>query len=125
MELVEVNRLDPQRPQRSLKLTPHARRGELIRPVQEPVEAMAELGRHDPPRPVMAAEVIADQALREVVAIAFRSVNEIDPEFGGLIEDRVRLSLGKGAAPLAAKLPGAQADNRHTQASAAENSIVA
>ena len=71
----------------------------------------------------MPAEVIADQPLRKVVAVAFGRVDEVDAEFGRLIEDGVRVGLGKGPAPLAAKLPGAQANYRHPQTRAAENSI--
>src|ERR1019366_8976622 len=70
------------------------------------------------------AEVVADQTLGKVVPIAFGRVDEVESEFGRPIKDCVRLGLGKVAAPLAAKLPGAQADDRHPQTRAAENFIV-
>src|ERR1035437_2241279 len=123
MELIEVNRLDAQRPQRRLKLLANVRRSETFGPVQELIEAMAELGGDDPLRAVVPAEVIADQAFGKVVAIALSGIDEVDAEFGRLIEDGVRFSLGEGAAPLAAKLPGAHADDRYPQTRAAENSI--
>ena len=123
MELVEVNGLDAQRPQRGLKLLANVRGGESLGAVQELVEVMAELGGDEPARAVVAAEIIADQAFGKVVAIAFGGVNEVDAELRRLVEDGVRLGLGKGAAPFAAKLPGAEADDRNPQAGAAENSI--
>ena len=124
MELVEVNRLDAQRPQRGLKLLADTRRREIQGSVQEAVEVVAKLCGHNPAGTVVAAEVVADQALGKVVPIAFGGVYEIDAKFGGLIEDGIHFGLGESATPLAPKLPGAEANHGHTQAGAAENSIV-
>src|ERR1035437_3203543 len=84
---------------------------------------MAGLGGHEPARAIVPAKVIADQTLGKVVAVALCGVNKVDAEFSRLIEDSVRVGLGKGAAPFAAQLPRAQANNRHPQTRAAENSI--
>ena len=123
MELVEVNGLHAQRAKRSFELLAHIRGGEVFGAVHELFEVMAELGGDDPARAVVAAEVIADQALGEVVAVAFGGVDEVDAQFGGLVEDGVHLGLGEVAAPFAAELPGADADDGHSQARAAKKSI--
>ena len=123
MKLVEVDHLEAQRLERGFNLLENACRGEVLSAVQEAVEVVAELGRDEPVRTVVAAEVIADQPLGEVIAVAFGGVDEVDADFGRLVEDGVRLGLGKGAAPLTTILPGAKADDRHPQARAAKNSI--
>src|ERR1022692_3226096 len=123
MELIEVNPLDAQRLERRLKLLADARGGEVLGSVEKAVEVMAELGGNEPERAVVAAEVIADQAFGEVIAVAFGGVDQIDPKLARFVEDGVRLGLGEGAAPLSAILPGAKTDDRHPQARAAEISI--
>jgi len=119
MELVEVYGLQAQRAQGGFKLLAHARGREVFRPGHESLEAVAKLGRHNPARPVVAAEVIADQAFGEVIPVTLGGVEEVDAERARLIEDGVRVGLGESAAPLAAKLPGAQANDRHPQPRAA------
>ena len=111
VELIKVNGIHPQRPQRRFELPARAGWREVLRPVQELVEVMAELGGDDPPRAVPPAEVIADQPLRQVVPVTFGGVNEVDPQLRRLVQDRVHVGLRKAAAPLAAKLPGADPDD--------------
>src|ERR1035437_1507513 len=123
MELIEINGLDTQSPQRRLKLFANIGRREAFGPVQELIEAVAELGGDDPLRAVVPAQVITDQALGKVVPVALSGVDEVDAELRGLIENGVRVGLGKRAAPLAAKLPGTDADDRYPQPCAAENSV--
>src|ERR1039458_1073191 len=123
MELIEVDPLNAQRLERGLKLLANARGGKVLGAIEEAIEVMAELGGHEPERAVVAAEVIADQALGKVVAVALGGVDQVDAEIARLIENGVRLGLGKGAAPLSAILPGAEADDRDPQAGAAEISI--
>src|ERR1035441_1592114 len=123
MELIEVDPLEAQRLERGLKLLANSRNGEVVGAVEEPVEVMAELGGHKPKPAIVAAEVIADQAFGKVVAVAFGGVDQVNAEFTRLVQDGIRLHLRKGAAPLAAILPGAEADDRYPQSSAAEISI--
>src|ERR1035441_7217758 len=123
MELIEVDPLDAQRLERGLKLLANSRGGEVVGAVEEPVKVMAELGGHKPKRAVVTAEIIADQAFGKVVAVAFGGVDQVNAEFARLIENGIRLDLGKGAAPLAAILPGAEADDRYLRARAAKISI--
>ena len=124
VELVKINLLHPQRPQGGLQLLTRLGRGKSVRPVHESVKAVAELGGHDPARTVPARQIISHQALGQVVAVTFRSVNQIYPQFGRLVQDRVRLRLRKNTSPFSAKLPGAQADDRHAQTSPAKISIM-
>src|ERR1039458_8755051 len=97
MELIEVDPLDAQRLERGLKLLADSRGGEVLGAIEEAIEVMAELGGHEPERAVMAAEVVSDQALGKVVAVALGGVDQVDAEIARLIENGVRLGLGKGA----------------------------
>ena len=117
MKLIQVNRLDAQRPERGFKLGAHAVHGEIVVAVQETLEVMAELGRHDPARTVMPRQIVADQFFRKVIrAVAFGGVNEVDAAIRRRVEDGVGLGLRKIAAPFAAELPGAGADDGDAQA---------
>jgi len=96
-------------------LLPHASNGKIVVAVHETVEVMAELGRHQPARPVAARQIIADQPFGQVVTVTFGGVDEIDTAFRRRIEDGVSLGLREIAPPLAAKLPRADANDRHAQ----------
>jgi hypothetical protein len=123
MELIQVNRPDVQGFERGFQLPAHAGHGKIVRAVHETVEVMAELRGHEPARPVAARQIIADQPLGEVVAVTFGGVNEVDAAFRGRVEDGVGLGLREIPAPLAAKLPGADADDRRPQTCSSQNPV--
>ncbi|MNJ56486.1 hypothetical protein D3C77_520360 [compost metagenome] len=50
-----------------------------------------------------------------MVAIAFRSINKVDPAFLAFIENSVNLILIELLSPFAAKLPCPDTDDRHVQ----------
>jgi len=66
-------------------------RGKSVGAVHEFVEAVAELGGHEPARAVVAAEVIPDQPLGKVIAIAFRRIDEVDPRVERFVDDADRV----------------------------------
>ncbi len=124
VELVNVNGLDPQRAQRVLELAQDSFDGKIVRAVRELVKMMAKLGRHDPARAIVPRQIVPDQPLRRVVSVTLRRINQVDAAFGGFVEDGVRVGLQVIAAPFAAELPRADADDRDAQASAAQSAVL-
>ena len=124
MELVKVNRLDAQRPERGLELSLHAGDGEIVVAVHEAVEVMAEFGGDEPARAVAARQIIADEFFGQVMRpVTFGGVNEVDAAVRRRVENGIGLGLRKIFPPLAAELPGADADDRNAQTGAPQNSV--
>ena len=124
VELIQVNCPDAERPERGFELGAHAVRGKIVGAVQETVEVMAELGRHNPARAVMPRQVIADQPFGKMVrAVAFGGVHKVDAAVGRRVEDGIGVGLREIAAPFAAELPGAGADDGDAQTGFAKNTI--
>jgi hypothetical protein len=83
---------------------------EGVRTVHEPVKLVAEFGRQDPTPTLMSGKIVSYQYLRSMIPIAFCRIDQIEPEFRALIENRVNLSLVEVLSPLPAKLPGPNAN---------------
>ncbi len=114
MELVQVDGVRAQRVQRVLKLLAHlVRRPDLIA-LETPIEAVAELGGDDPVLPVV-ADGTPDHLFREVIAVAFRRVDQVDAQIVRAAQNAVRFGLGEVFTPLAAELPCTDADHRDAQ----------
>ncbi len=111
MKLIKVDCFQLQGAERGFELMAHIRRREIIGAVQEAFEVVAKFRGNDPMRVVVAAQVVTNQALGKVIPVTLGGINQVDPGRGGLVEDRIDFNLGIGAPPLAAELPGAQADD--------------
>jgi hypothetical protein len=123
MKLIKVNALNAQRPEGILQLTPNFGGAENVITFHEPAEVVAEFCRHNPTRPIAPGQVFPNQPFRRMIPITLGRIDEIDAIGGGLIENGIRLILGKDAPPLPAQLPGSDPDHRHSQPSLAKNSI--
>ena len=123
VHLVEIDVVGVQGSQRCLKLFQHFL-GRIVQGAGEvAVELVAELGGDDPAI-ALAPYRPTDQRLGEVIAVALRCVDQIDAKIRGAAKQPVNLGLGEGLAPLAAELPGAQADHRHFQPRASQPPIL-
>jgi len=80
MELVDIDSLDLQRPQRILKLLAYIFCRPQLISLEMTSELMPELGGHNPIIS-LTPDSLSDQLFREMVAIAFGGVNQIDTEF--------------------------------------------
>ncbi len=67
--------------------------GVIVGTVHEAMEIVAEFGGHNPLGAVAAAQVIADQPFRQMIAVTFGGVDEVDAAGHGLIQDLVDLWL--------------------------------
>ena len=113
----------PQGPERGDELGLDLLRSEAVGPVHEAVEGVAELGGDDPAVPVVPRQVVADQALGQVIAVALGSIDEVDAGLGRLVEDGVDLGLPESLAPLPAQLPGADPDHGNFEARPAQGAV--
>jgi hypothetical protein len=71
----------------------------------------------------VARQVVADQALRNVIAVALGSVNKCNAFFGGCVEDGIDFPLRERASPFPAELPAAHANYRDLESCFAERSV--
>jgi hypothetical protein len=78
------------------------------------VELVAELGG-DHPLVALLVDGAADERLGQVVAVAFGGVEQVGAKLPSPPQQLVDLLLGEAPPPLAAKLPGANADDRDPQ----------
>ncbi len=97
--------------------------GPLVGAVEGAVEDVAELGGDDPAVAV-AADGVADERLGRVVAVALGRVDQVHAPAAGGVEDGVDRRLVELLAPLAAVLPGADADDGDGQAGLAEAAVL-
>ncbi len=123
MVLVDVDPVGPEGPQGGDELGPDLLGPEAFGPVHEAVEAVAELGGDDPAVAVVPGQVVPDEALDPVIAVALGRVDEVDAALRGLVEDGVHLGLFEGPPPLPAELPGAEADRGDLEPRPAENAV--
>src|SRR4051812_9918569 len=65
----------------------------------------------------------ADELFTQVIAVALRRVDEIDPQFSPARQDSIDLVLRVVFPPLAAILPRADADDGDVQSGLPENSV--
>jgi hypothetical protein len=120
--LVDVDVVGPQRAEGLSSCSLHVGRRAGLGPPHVPVELVAELRRDHPLVPA-AGDRAADQRLGQVVAVALGRVDEVDPEVGRPGEHGGDLVLGEVLAPLAAELPGADADDRHAEVGRSEPAV--
>ena len=123
MELIEVDPVGPQGPEGGDELGLDVLRPEAVGPVHEAIEAVTELGGDDPAVALVPREIVADQALGQVVAVTLGRVDEVDAGFGGPVEDGVDLGLFEGLPPFASELPSADADDGDFQAGPAQCAV--
>ncbi len=81
-----------------------------------------ELGGDDPPAAVP-FNGLADERFGEMVAVAFGSVDQVEPQLAAPSEHAIDLVLGEVLAPFAAKLPGADADDGDFEVGFAEPAV--
>ncbi len=122
VELKNVEIIGVECLERCSHLIPYLSRVPVARAVQRAVKVVAELGGDDPciPLPV---NTLANEALREVVAVALRRIDEVDAFIPGSTENGVHLFRGKVHTPLAAKLPRTNADYADLQSCRSKGSI--
>ena len=97
MKLIKVNALNAQRPEGILQLPPHPGGAENVITFHEPAEVVAEFCRHNPARAIAPGQVFPNQPFGGMIPITLGGINEVDAVGGGLIEDGIRLILGKDA----------------------------
>ena len=91
--------------------------------VLKAVEAMPELSRHDPLRPVV-PDVAPDQLFRQVIPVALRGIDQVDPAFFAGVQDGIHLPLSEIFSPFAPELVGADPDYGNLEAALAESSVL-
>ena len=94
----------------------------MPRPVHEPVKRMPEF-RGDDPVFAAAAHGGPNEPLRTMVAVAFRCVNQVDPQRLGRLHDCRDVAFRVILSPFAAILPRAKADDRNAEIRLAEEAI--
>src|ERR1043166_9887796 len=77
MELIEGNGFDAESAKRGVELLADMRRGEVVGPVHETIEVVAEFRGNNPARPLAAVEVITNEPFGCVITITLGSVDEV------------------------------------------------
>jgi hypothetical protein len=106
MELVEIHMVRPERPKGVLQLLPDVLRTEQAVPFEKPSELVTELRCNDPVVP-FAVDSFAHQDFRQVIAVAFGRVYEVDAAVLGCAEYSVYFAVAVLSAPFPAELPRA------------------
>ncbi|MDZ7801159.1 MAG: hypothetical protein U5K81_10250 [Trueperaceae bacterium] len=123
VELVKVHVVGSERLQRGVELLEDLVRGPELVALEVAQVAVPEFGG-DVPVLASALDRLADQAFGDVVAVAFRGVEEVDAEFAGAVQDVSHLGHLVVAAPFAPELPGADSDDGDGQSGRAQTSVL-
>src|SRR5688572_12825622 len=122
VELVQIDVVGPQCPQRILQLPLDLRRAALIGAVHRSVKRMPELRRDDPLRATF-LDRTTDQRFREMIPIALRGIDEINPQFPRADEHAIDFVGRKRLAPLSTELPRADSDDGHGEIRFSESTV--
>src|SRR3954471_12373110 len=85
MELIQVDAVSFERFERRFQLFHNFGSRECLCAIHEAVEAMTKFRGDDPFRAISAREIIADETFRQVIAVTFGGIDEIDAELRAFV----------------------------------------